>query len=140
MNFMFRHPHPLTCKLWTTLSNPCNKVRGKYIWKEVFLRLCPCVCLIIVSLWCCRWLYNNYMLNWIIYIKMDLALNNLQRLICHKTQQTNKPNQGWSLTNWLFSVISRSHVASGGLHLCRNIVNVFSSPIHVSFYNEWLHE
>ena len=28
----------------------------------------------------------------IIYIKMDLALNNLQRLICHKTQQT-KPNQ-----------------------------------------------
>ena len=24
--------------------------------------------------------------------KMDLALNNLQRLICHKTQQT-KPNQ-----------------------------------------------
>ena len=28
----------------------------------------------------------------IICIKMDLALNNLQRLICHKTQQT-KPNQ-----------------------------------------------
>ena len=28
----------------------------------------------------------------IIYIKMDLALNNLQRLICHKTQQT-KPNR-----------------------------------------------
>ncbi len=26
-----------------------------------------------------------------IYIKMDLALNNLQRLICHKTQPTNKP-------------------------------------------------
>ncbi len=25
-------------------------------------------------------------------MKMDLALNNLQRLICHKTQQT-KPNQ-----------------------------------------------
>ena len=24
----------------------------------------------------------------IIYIKMDLALNNLQRLICHKNQQT----------------------------------------------------
>ena len=22
---------------------------------------------------------------------MDLALNNLQRLICHKTQQTNQP-------------------------------------------------
>ena len=27
-----------------------------------------------------------------IYIKTDLALNNLQGLICHKTQQT-KPNQ-----------------------------------------------
>ena len=27
----------------------------------------------------------------IIYIKMDLALNNLQRLICHKTHQTNQP-------------------------------------------------
>ena len=26
----------------------------------------------------------------IIYIKMDLALNNLQRLICHKTQQPNQ--------------------------------------------------
>ena len=34
-------------------------------------------------------------LNWfeielIIYIKMDLALNNLQSLICHKTQPTNQ--------------------------------------------------
>ena len=27
----------------------------------------------------------------IICIKMDLALNNLQRLICHKTQTTNQP-------------------------------------------------
>ena len=42
-----------------------NKVRGKNIVKEVFLRLpsfmrlCPCVCFIIVSLWCCGWLYNN---------------------------------------------------------------------------------
>ena len=36
--------------LWTTLSNPCNKVRGKYICKEVsciFLTACVvyyCVC------------------------------------------------------------------------------------------------
>ena len=28
----------------------------------------------------------------IIYIKMDLALNNQQRLICHKTQPTNLNN------------------------------------------------
>ena len=45
-------------------------MRGKIFYKEVFLRLpcvrpfflhlCPCVCLIMVSLWCCWWLYNNY--------------------------------------------------------------------------------
>ena len=37
------------------------------------------------------------MLNWIVrnrtdfYIKMELALNNLQRLVCHKPQPTNHP-------------------------------------------------
>ena len=30
-------------------------------------------------------------IEFIIYIKMDLALNNIQSLICHKTQQTNQP-------------------------------------------------
>ena len=39
------------------------------------------------------------MLNWIVWnrticIKMDLALNNLQRLICHKTQPINPTLQG----------------------------------------------
>ena len=42
--------------------------------------------------WCfvgyCR---QDLMMMMMIYIKMDLALNNLQRLICHKTQQTNQP-------------------------------------------------
>ena len=38
MTFMFGLQHPLTCKPWTTLSNPCNKVWGKYVVKEVFLR------------------------------------------------------------------------------------------------------
>ena len=28
-----------------------------------------------------------------ILIKMDLALNKLEKLICHKTQPTNQPNQ-----------------------------------------------
>ena len=28
---------------WTTLSSPCNKVRGKYVVKEVFVRLPSCV-------------------------------------------------------------------------------------------------
>ena len=38
------------------------------------------------------------MLDWIfwmeliIYVKMDLALNNLQRLICHKSHQTKGMN------------------------------------------------
>ena len=36
---------PLTRKPWTTLSNPCNKVRGIYFYKEVFYRLYHCVCL-----------------------------------------------------------------------------------------------
>ena len=46
--------------------NLTNKVRGKYICKEVFLRLChcvclyyACVCLIIVSLWYDSWECNK---------------------------------------------------------------------------------
>ena len=36
---------------------------------------------------------NLFEIELIICIKMDLDLNNLQRLICHKTQTTNKqPN------------------------------------------------
>ena len=57
MKFMFGLQHPLTCKPSTTLSNPCNKVRGEYFSKEVFLCLPSCV-FIVVSLWRCRWLYN----------------------------------------------------------------------------------
>ena len=34
---------------------------------------------------------NCFTIEQIIYIKMDLALNNQQRLICHKTKQT-KPS------------------------------------------------
>ena len=71
---MFGLQHPLTCKPWTTLSNPCNKARGKYICKEVyllhsFLCLHSCVlhsCIIyhrapvsiIESLWYSKWVYN----------------------------------------------------------------------------------
>ena len=55
---------------WTTLSNPCNKVRGKYFSKEVFLRLPSCIFVtasfITASLslcrcdaaWTCKWLYK----------------------------------------------------------------------------------
>ena len=38
LQFMFGLPFPLTVKPHTTFSNPCNKVRGKYFYKEVFLR------------------------------------------------------------------------------------------------------
>ena len=58
--------------LWTTLSNLaikgevniflkksfCVFFLASFLPASSFLRLCPCVCLIIVSLWCCRWLYN----------------------------------------------------------------------------------
>ena len=42
------------------------------------------------------------MLNWIvwnriIFIITDLALDNLQRLICHKTQLTNQPTEKMQL-------------------------------------------
>ena len=40
-------------------SNPCNKVRGNILLKKSScVCLCHCV-LIIVSLWCCRWVYNK---------------------------------------------------------------------------------
>ena len=35
---------------------------------------------------------------------MDLALNNLVRLICHKAQQT-KPNQSKEVQNWVGKVV-----------------------------------
>ena len=38
LKFMFRLQLPLTVEPHTTLSNPYNKVRGTYIYKEVFLR------------------------------------------------------------------------------------------------------
>ena len=39
-----------------------------------------------------------FQIELIIYIKMDLALNNLQRLICHETQPTNQPTNGWRVS------------------------------------------
>ena len=43
MKFMLGLQHPLTCKPSTTLSNPCNKVRGEYFSKEVFYASLSCV-------------------------------------------------------------------------------------------------
>ena len=49
---MFGLQLPFTVKPHTTFSNPCNKIRGKYFIKEVFLRLCHCARL---SLLLCRY-------------------------------------------------------------------------------------
>ena len=67
---MFGLQHPLTCKPWTTLLNPCNKVRGKYMLKKssgVFLHasLSLCRCELFYIYMCTyvdvnlhMWLYN----------------------------------------------------------------------------------
>ena len=64
MKFMFGLQHPLTCTPWTTLSNPCNKVRGEYFSKEVFLCLPSCI-FVIASLMrrlsLCQYLSSIYM-------------------------------------------------------------------------------
>ena len=41
---MFGLQLPLTLEPHTTFSNPCNKVRGTYIYKEAFLRLSLLLC------------------------------------------------------------------------------------------------
>ena len=73
MKFMFGLQHPLTCKPWITLSNPFNKVRGEYFSKEGFLRLYHASFIhasvfIMVSLWCCRWLYNTKLFIYLRYV------------------------------------------------------------------------
>ena len=44
LQFLFGLQLPLTRKPWITFSNPCNKVRGTYFVKEVFLRLSLLLC------------------------------------------------------------------------------------------------
>ena len=75
----------------------------------------------------------------IIYIKMDLALNNLQRLICHKTKQT-KPNPMFvsilrprhncvEITNLtLFSIKRRCQIKEE-----MNLKNVIITPFGISW-------
>ena len=98
---MFGLQLPLTCKPWTTLSNLANKVRGKYFYKEVFLRLYQCVrllfiasvlpaCVFIVasvciqyiymhiSAWTCIWEYNSYPLK----IVQDIGICSSYQM-CH---------------------------------------------------------
>ena len=60
MKFMFGLQHLLTCNPSTTLSKPCNKVRGEYFSKKVLPASLSCVFLpASLSLCRCRWLYNS---------------------------------------------------------------------------------
>ena len=61
--------------------------------------------------------------------RQNLALNNLQRLIRHKTQPTNQPtthtaahSQSFRLVNWYRWKIRKDHIHSGGQkqRVCRN--------------------
>ena len=77
LQFMFDLQLPLTRKPWTTLSNPCNKVRGKILLKKSscvfilraslsFLRLChyhACVCLFIIASVCIQHIYVYFCMN-----------------------------------------------------------------------------
>ena len=72
------------------------------------------------------------MLNWlfeielIIYIKIDLALNNLQRLICHKTPKTNQ-NKNFINFSMTFLMTSREWIVktvfSAGKHLYTRLLS-----------------
>ena len=59
----------LTRKPWTTLSNPCNKVRGIYFSKEVFLRLYHCVRLLFIASVCIQHRYVYSCMN--MHIRMQ---------------------------------------------------------------------
>ena len=109
MKFMFGLHHPLTCNPWTTLSNPCNKVRGKYNSKEVFLRLPSCIFvtaflflrplfvrLILVSLWCCRWLYNSS--GYLLWLVVE------RRLMCWHIVYCFSSCAIWKTHNWTSDV------------------------------------
>ena len=63
-------------------------------------------------------------LNWIVwnrifFIKMDLALNNQQRLICHKIQPTNQPTIYFKLL-----IIGNHSICSNYSLLCNKLVSV----------------
>ena len=71
----------------------------------------------------------HHHLQLIIYIKMDLALNNLQRLICHKT----KPNRNRSAIYTFFSFFHRTYFTPLLLNLHHLHFFLFS-PIYTSFF------
>ena len=67
---------------------------------------------------------------------MDLALNNLQRLICHKTQQTNQPTKP-TFTYFIFDSTNSWHVNK----VCVHIENIFViHPTSKELETPWVHD
>ena len=61
---------------------------------------------------------NCFSIEQIIYIKIDLTLNNLQRLICHKPNkpnQTNQVQQPASCANEKYSTLATKRHTTGPL-------------------------
>ena len=90
MKFMFGLQHPLTCKPWTTLSNPCNKVRGIYFYKEVFLPASlSCVVYSCVCLWYCVVVMLNddvddYITEWSFYFRLNNCILRINSMAYNK--------------------------------------------------------
>ena len=66
---------------------------------------------------------------------MDMALNNLQRLICHKTQPTNQPTRTWVINCKLHFTKS---VVVGIFVLLKNDLNLkhFFNGL-IANYKDW---
>ena len=95
MKFMFGLQLPLTCKPWKTLSNPCNKVRGKILLKKSsFLHLCHCVFLR-ASLSLCRCeLFYIYMCMYV-DVNLHMWLYNTNTLLYKNISLTLYSPKGW---------------------------------------------
>ena len=90
------------------------------------------------------------MLNGIVWIrticiKMDLRLNDIQKLICHKIKTTNQPTwhsrkfYSWILAIWLFNIISETLICGGESYLSSEIQLVYSIAPADWAVSQWVH-
>ena len=127
MKFMFGLQHPLTCKPWTTLSNPGNKVRGKYNYKEVFLRLPSCVLYSCVCYHCVG-MHPAYICIFLHESEDDYTTpgsDGNEGVVCFPQSSS---ITGTSASDCLVSYTGHFLVVVGVLPLCRGAVGVFYSP------------
>ena len=66
---------------------------------------------------------------------MDLALNNLQRLICHKTQPSSRPTK--QPTNQPAEIFNQSDVRSSSCHGSSTNIPDLLSPLHPIVHRFW---